>query len=424
MATLAIITGPSHKDQPDTTIAGLTLVRRLVRQLVNLQRIEQIWIDANTFRPDMQSALLGEATTNTSITLLSDLKDVTVAADDTCLLLNSRTLVDDRILEHLSACKKNETIGHREQLPFESGENHWHPLVLPGRVLLETGAAEKIGCDTLNELMRSHPRPSMNDLPTYMENRRRKVPLLLHHVTNDENARQGSRCLVDAAQKGVLDWPAWYIHRPLENRLALLLSKAPVTPNQITLLTGLLGFFATALFAQGRFLEALAIALCVGVLDGVDGKLARIKLLTSKAGEFEHVLDKIVEYSWYVGMAMHLSGKLSSTGPMVMATALILFLIADEIQCEFFRRMSGQQICDASSFDRAFRLIGGRRNTHMWVLIPFVLTGYLMQGFVFICLYGVGTFFVHQARFVINARRVLEEASDGLRETFRKTKVI
>jgi Phosphatidylglycerophosphate synthase len=41
----------------------------------------------------------------------------------------------------------------------------------------------------------------------------------------------------------------------------------------------------------------IGLALIVGVLDGLDGKLARLKLETSKAGKLEHLFDALFENS-------------------------------------------------------------------------------------------------------------------------------
>ena len=150
------------------------------------------------------------------------------------------------------------------------------------------------------------------------------------------------------------------------------------------------------------------------LLEADDGALG--------GGVLDDVVDKVVEYGWYFAIGGYLS-TLYGFAPWVFAGALVLFHLADEIQAEFFRRMSDRQICDAGAFDRKFRLIGGRRNTQMWALIPFGLFGAWYAGFIFICAYGIITFFVHQIRIIYHAKNLMEATSEEFVKTFQKTKI-
>src|SRR5213596_2227676 len=97
------------------------------------------------------------------------------------------------------------------------------------------------------------------------------------------------RLLRDATLKGVLDFPA-LVHAPIEKWLVSHLCRTTITPNQITLGAGVLGLSVTVLYALGYLWVGALLALIVGVLDGVDGKLARLKVQTTRLGKGEHVL--------------------------------------------------------------------------------------------------------------------------------------
>src|SRR5207247_8162366 len=86
------------------------------------------------------------------------------------------------------------------------------------------------------------------------------------------------------------DIPAWF-HAPIETFLVSRLCKTPITPNQLTLFCNVVAWTVTILLATGHLAWGLGLALIVGVLDGLDGKLARLKLETSKAGKLEHFFD-------------------------------------------------------------------------------------------------------------------------------------
>ena len=261
------------------------------------------------------------------------------------------------------------------------------------------------------------------EIPLYMTQQRREVDLVWCPVIRAEDSDKATDVLLEYTQKGTLDWPARFIHRPIENLIVKHFSKFPITPNQVTVATGILGFYVMYLFVGGQLLSGLIGAYLVCILDGVDGKLARVKMMQTKIGELEHLLGKVVEYGWYFAMAVYLS-ETYGLAPYVMATALVLFHLADEIQNEFFRRMTNFQICDTGSFDRKFRLIGGRRNTQIWALLPFALFDQWYAGFGFICAYGTLTFFVHQMRVVYHLKNQMVANSEIFAENFKKSKIL
>ena len=121
------------------------------------------------------------------------------------------------------------------------------------------------------------------------------------------------RLLRDATQSGVLDFPA-LVHAPIEKWLVSHLCRTTITPNQITLGTGVLGLSVTVLYALGYLWVGALLALIVGVLDGVDGKLARLKVQTTRLGKGEHVLDYCIEMSWWAALAyyFHADGQVPS----------------------------------------------------------------------------------------------------------------
>jgi len=173
--------------------------------------------------------------------------------------------------------------------------------------------------------------------------------------------------ILNAAQKGTLDIPA-LVHAPIENFIVGKLCKTAVTPNQLTIFCNIIAGGATILFATGHLGWAIAVALGVGVLDGLDGKLARVKLETSKAGQLEHFFDVLFENSWWIALAFYLH----STGKLPGAYHYLLLLLSAEALAKLARssilRSSGKSVGELSRFDRIVRLIGARRNVHVWIL--------------------------------------------------------
>jgi len=78
------------------------------------------------------------------------------------------------------------------------------------------------------------------------------------------------------------------------------------------LLCNIVAWAVTVLFATGRLGWGLPLTLIVGVLDGLDGKQARLKMETTRTGKIEHWFDAVFEMSWWIALAWHFqaSGQL------------------------------------------------------------------------------------------------------------------
>ncbi len=212
-------------------------------------------------------------------------------------------------------------------------------------------------------------------------------------------ADAATRQLIAAAQKGCLDWPARFLHPWPENMLVGLLAPTRITPNQVTLFTGIIGIAAAVAFASGWLWTGLIIALITGPLDGVDGKLARTRVEFSKWGDLEHLVDKVLEYGWYLCIAWHFSGVRETGLSWAVAALIILPAIAEAVQGEFFRRLTGIQLDDAGDTERRIRLFAGRRNTFLWTWAAMAIFGLWFEGFVLLAVYSVVTTGVAQWRF-------------------------
>lgn len=246
-------------------------------------------------------------------------------------------------------------------------------------------------------LERRASRIDLAGLDTYSPERRRHVPLLWDRPTNGADARRTAAELLAAAQKGCLDWPARFVHPPIENAVVRLLLSLPITPNMISVFALLLGLYATWAFATGALWTGLLIVLAIGPIDGIDGKLARTRVEFSRWGDLEHVGDKIVEYGCFAGLA----AAFGTAAAWALVALIVCTALAEAVQGEFYRRMTGTQLDDAGRFERAFRLVSGRRNTFFWTLLPFAWFGAWWAGLVAIAVYAVVTFFVMQARFFV-----------------------
>lgn len=132
------------------------------------------------------------------------------------------------------------------------------------------------------------------------------APWLLAIQSADDVSRAEARLL--ASLRKDVDGPfAWY-SRYASLAITRRLARFRVTPNQATLAAGFVGISAGALAAHGGYWWLLAGAvgyLASNVLDGVDGEIARVKLMSSRFGEWlDTVADDMANLSFTTGTAI------------------------------------------------------------------------------------------------------------------------
>ena len=176
-------------------------------------------------------------------------------------------------------------------------------------------------------------------------------------------------------EKGASDLLAHYIHRPLENRIVLKLMNTKITPNQITVMTNLLAYVVAALYFFGFLLPGSILSFVVGLMDGVDGKLARAKNQTSKLGKMEHAFDLLFEFTWLISLALFLHRSSGDALPLTLSMFSILFISFYRYCYDTFSRTMGTSLDIYGGFEKAFRRIAGRRNLYNIHILIGILLG-------------------------------------------------
>jgi len=233
----------------------------------------------------------------------------------------------------------------------------------------------------------------------YIVSMRRRVRPLCLRAPLLHDRRLAERVILDSAQKGTLDLPA-YFHAPIETRIISVLCKTQITPNQITIAGLFIGFSATAAFALGHVGLGILVALAFGIVDGLDGKQSRVKIETTDGGKWEHHLDYLIENSWWLFIAFYLW----QSGHFPNAFYFLALLIASHLLDEFAKRRvkiaTGRLLDDVMPFDRAFRLIAGRRNVYVWILACGFLLGAFPRSYAIICGWAAVSAAIHLVRSV------------------------
>ena len=92
------------------------------------------------------------------------------------------------------------------------------------------------------------------------------------------------------------------IFQPLFDRLARQLLRVSLSPDQVTWLAFVVGLCAAATIATGRPFIGIALLWLSGLLDVLDGTMARLQNSQSPAGAYlDLILDRLVEAAIIIG---------------------------------------------------------------------------------------------------------------------------
>jgi choline kinase/phosphatidylglycerophosphate synthase len=185
-------------------------------------------------------------------------------------------------------------------------------------------------------------------------------------IDTKQDLAHAKRLLAEHSQKkrGASDFFAHYINRPIENAILYRISDWRfITPNRLTIATNVLAWFVTYLFFSGSLALASILTFIVGILDGLDGKLARIRERETKLGRMEHPFDMLYEFSWLVALALFLS-RTQGLLPLELCLFSLVFIAFYRFCYDQFSRTMKVSLDIYGPFERAFRRVAGRRNIY------------------------------------------------------------
>jgi phosphatidylglycerophosphate synthase len=415
-------------------ICGVTLLDRLLRQAQRLGLRDALILSATPEAIRGEIARPSWPRANVSVEVRPRapgplrVEELTseLETSSACLIIPGDVYCDSRLLRALAEQTNDSTL--TDSAPLATvGRPSWPPVsVGGGEDLRPTAPATELtqpqpnlcgpACISKTFLQSHAPNETLADaltsavatgvverldaaiFPRHIAGMRREIrPFCLPATTDSRPPIEA--IVLDSAQNGTLDIPA-YAHGPIETFVVSHLCRTSISPNQITVLGFLFGTLGTLCFATGHFAIGLTIALVFGVVDGLDGKLARVKVETTTRGEWEHRLDLILEYSWWIALGW----GLRETGQLPSAFLFTALLLGGELLGKaakgYVRHLTGRLLDDVSGFDRFFRLIAGRRNIYVWLLA----TGWCWSGgasaYRMISIWAVVTAAIHMARAV------------------------
>jgi len=252
----------------------------------------------------------------------------------------------------------------------------------------------------------------ITQIESYASKMRKEIKPWWVDIDIEEDLRKAEKIIIESASKNPSDALAHYVHKPIENKLVSWIANFNITPNQLTILVNIIAYIVAALFFFGYLLPASILTFVVGIADGLDGKLARVKLKTSKIGSLEHSFDLLFEFSWFIALSWFLFRSTGSSAPLILCIFIILFIAFYRHVYDQFRRAMGKSLDDSGGFERKFKKIAGRRNLYNIpilvgiLLVPLYSLDALIYSLVFIFLHSGITAVLYSLRAMKHMRAV------------------
>ena len=173
-------------------------------------------------------------------------------------------------------------------------------------------------------------------VPERMDGRTLFAEGVARHVSNAAEARQAVRTLwasLKSSSDGIVDR---YFNRPVGRPLSRLLIHTPISPNQISVASSVIGVAGAWFLAGGTPAQAVLGAILFqvsAIVDCVDGDVARMIFKESRLGKWlDLVGDQVVHSAVFVGIGVGLarSGSDAPIGWLVgsaVAGALLSFAV-------------------------------------------------------------------------------------------------
>ena len=366
------------------TPGGLSLLERQLKQLAKVGCTTTLLLVPGADPVPVLPATCGRASVVRVPASTRDLGSALAATDGlpaAFFAANADRLVDPRVWCALRARATTTFVGRDGVGTVPVGWVRAPDVARWGARIVEQG--EQLGLESLD--------------PYSPELRGDAAPYVIGATTPAER-RFAWRVLLDHVQKRSLDLPGQYFDTPFENFLVRRLAPTSITPNQITLFTLVIAAGVAWLFHAGWLRLGVTLALVVGVLDGVDGKLARLKLATSKLGELEHVGDFFYENGWYLSLASYLARSAERPALWYAGLLLVACDLVDSLLYLASQRHTGRMLDELSPFDRRFRAVAGRRNVYVMIFVVGFFAGDPATAFTVAVAWAATTVAVHAAR--------------------------
>ena len=256
------------------------------------------------------------------------------------------------------------------------GTHRGQTLAALSVIVPQSFKADRKNCTSWQEFSEhclQHPDSTKIDLDS-VENRvsllRKSIRPKVFRISDTETLRKADRYLRDLAGKGINDFMGEFVHPPIEFFLTRIASYTPVTPNQISYFVLLLSLAGLYYFGTGQYWIGIAVNLFRGVIDGVDGKLARLTMRESENGNvLDHGTDTAYLPLLFLALGYSLSGENFLSGTAITVYVLQICYWFNRVFSSWFRTFLGADESEFRPLDRQVRRFQPKRNNFILIMI-------------------------------------------------------
>jgi|Deesub1362B_J571_1020462.scaffolds.fasta_scaffold00005_373 phosphatidylglycerophosphate synthase len=160
------------------------------------------------------------------------------------------------------------------------------------------------------------------------------------------------------------------IHKPVEDLIVYLLYDLEfIGADHISIITYILAAGVVYYLIDLQLIPALALAVIVGILDGVDGKIARLRGKKTYIGKLEHSFDMLYEQLWYVGFTIYFWW---TTNNFIFIILGLIWLVVDGYVRHIYNVVwiaTGKSLKYHGKIGRYVTFIDGRRSVYILHII-------------------------------------------------------
>jgi len=370
---------------------------------------------------------------NINILIKNGIRDIFILSESSVDFNNEMNFDSKKSVRIIKISELHHVKEHLNQIIFIKGNsiysNHTdknRSNVLGGKINLRSNEylfEKKIGSfhDFFNSLIFNKSiYHSSDEISTYKPDMRRDVPLYIYSFRDYQDFKSAKKFLVKKTQKGTLDLIAWYFNRPFENMFVSIFADTKITANHITILVNILGYFVVFLFLIQYWWIGLFLLILVNILDGVDGKLARLKNQESTVGHIEHSFDQLYEQAIYVGIGL---ASYFIIDLFFVIIVLIIMLLSDSFNrhCSMqYKEVMKITLADSSKFDQLFRKFDGRRNIYTLHILIFGIFGHFKFVIFSICIHAIITSIIYSIQAIKHMKKVDNLNINKITKTFEE----
>jgi phosphatidylglycerophosphate synthase len=204
-----------------------------------------------------------------------------------------------------------------------------------------------------------------------------KVATLITDATSVRTAERRLWASLTSSADGIVDR---FLYRPLGRYLSKILIRAPFSPNQVSIVSMLVGIFSAWFFARGYFISGALLLQLSASVDCVDGDLARALYKESRLGKWlDLVGDQFVHVAVFAGIGFGLAASDPASPALALGISAVLgTIISFAVIVRLMQRKNGdrssalEKLIDAAT-SRDFSLLVlllamvGRLDLFLWM---------------------------------------------------------